>query len=655
MEDSDHNPEIVVCTQCLEVGADLDFDALVTEAASLDALRQRFGRLNRGGRDITPQAVIILPGEQNISVEKLDDIASCDPIYGNAIPRAWSWLESIAEEGTVDFGINAMTVAVKSFREANGSEAFAAMLSPVGQAPVILPAYLDCWVQTSPTPAADPDVTPFLHGPQRDMAEVQVCWRADLPEILNQQTWVETLSLCPPVTSECLPVPLHVFRTWMRTQAKFIDFSGDSSETSEPPQREKCDEIPRCAALIWCGPNKSRVLDRVSNIHPGDTIVLRAQGGGWKSLGILSDVVPDPDTMPGTLLRHQQLRLVDVAERGAKDTRRRAVLRIQPLLWSVPDSGTAAAELMDLATHQDKDWRRADIKELLHRLLKDETPGWNLDNTQRLVIQHLDCLTKLSDLRVDSYLDRQGFVISTKVLMNAEDAQDFEITETQSDELLEARKPVELSSHTHDVVSRVDSTLSLLPLAPWRDPLINAATLHDWGKADWRFQAMLRSSSVFAAMASDRILAKSNAISSSVAARREARRRAELPDYFRHEMLSVQMAESTDGSSELPVEEGHRELTLHLLATHHGYARPFAPVIEDDSPPNVCLSVREKQVLVTRKERVEHPSHALDSGITDRFWQLTRHHGWWGLALLETVLRLADQGASAEPSKPRQP
>src|SRR5438445_4994712 len=87
----------VVATQCLEVGADYDFDALVTECASLDALRQRFGRLNRGGRDINAQAVILIDNEQVKDEADLEHEKSLDPIYGNALSRTWNWLNEHAE------------------------------------------------------------------------------------------------------------------------------------------------------------------------------------------------------------------------------------------------------------------------------------------------------------------------------------------------------------------------------------------------------------------------------------------------------------------------------------------------------------------------------------------------------------------------------
>jgi CRISPR-associated endonuclease/helicase Cas3 len=51
---------------------------------------------------------------------------------------------------------------------------------------------------------------------------------------------------------------------------------------------------------------------------------------------------------------------------------------------------------------------------------------------------------------------------------------------------------------------------------------------------------------------------------------------------------------------------------------------------------------------VSRLERIENPPSSLRSGIADRFWMLTRQFGWWGLAYLEAMLRLADWQASDE-------
>jgi CRISPR-associated endonuclease/helicase Cas3 len=632
----------------------LDFDALVTEAASLDALRQRFGRLNRGGREITTRAVIVLPGDQNLPTDKLDEAAPCDPIYGNAIPRTWRWLSSLAQAGAVDFGINAMSTAIDLIRATGTDEALAAMLSPTTDAPVLLPAYLDCWVQTNPSPAAEPDVALFLHGPQREMADVQVCWRGDLPEATSDDDWADILSLCPPTTAECLPVPLPVFRDWLGSKGEFKDESGDVVECEKPAERKKDEEHRGIPAFVWRGPDDRFFTHRAADLRPGDTIVLRVQGGGWQALGHLLCVPDDPQAAPNKLLTYDEVRHVDVAERAAATAQRRAILRIHPNLWPKPEEKTPAAALWKMALDSEKDWPIMEIKELLARLLSDESSGWALTSDQREVIEHL--AKKSVHLYVEPYPSDQGFALTARDLLPHRASDETNETgDTDADTLLEAVQPQGLCDHTKDVLARIENALALLPLSAWREALIAAAAVHDWGKVDPRFQAMLRGTTPFAVMASEVFLAKSGSIASSVAARRSARQRAELPEGFRHEMLSVQMAENSVGATALPTHTIHHTLTLHLVATHHGYGRPFAPLVDDDAPPTVRLFMNGKAIVITGAERLEHPVHALDSGLAERFWQMNHHYGWWGIALLEAVLRLADQSASANPqaiSKP---
>jgi CRISPR-associated endonuclease/helicase Cas3 len=99
------------------------------------------------------------------------------------------------------------------------------------------------------------------------------------------------------------------------------------------------------------------------------------------------------------------------------------------------------------------------------------------------------------------------------------------------------------------------------------------------------------------------------------------------------------MAESCDAFKAMAVDW---DLVRHLVASHHGRCRPWAPVIHDDRPIEVAWTLDGNAVQASSATALER----LDSGVADRFWTLTRRYGWWGLAGLETCLRLADHRAS---------
>jgi CRISPR-associated endonuclease/helicase Cas3 len=85
------------------------------------------------------------------------------------------------------------------------------------------------------------------------------------------------------------------------------------------------------------------------------------------------------------------------------------------------------------------------------------------------------------------------------------------------------------------------------------------------------------------------------------------------------------------------------ELVRFLIGTHHGFGRPFAPVVQDDGPVEVKVPFDGHELVVSS----DHRFHRLDGGWADLFWSLIRRFGWWGLAYLEALLVTADRTISA--------
>ena len=79
------------------------------------------------------------------------------------------------------------------------------------------------------------------------------------------------------------------------------------------------------------------------------------------------------------------------------------------------------------------------------------------------------------------------------------------------------------------------------------------------------------------------------------------------------------------------------------MGTHHGRGRPLIPAIDD---PGTDIRIEFDCTILSFSG--QHCLEQLDSGWTDRFWQLNRRYGYWGLAYLEMLLRLADHSQSAQ-------
>jgi CRISPR-associated helicase Cas3 len=116
------------------------------------------------------------------------------------------------------------------------------------------------------------------------------------------------------------------------------------------------------------------------------------------------------------------------------------------------------------------------------------------------------------------------------------------------------------------------------------------------------------------------------------------RRAAGWPQGGRHEELSRRLVAAwLDGR---PV-EWDSDLVLHVVATHHGYARPLILPVPDGAAADIHAEIDGAQVAVSG-----------DLGEVDweqpaRFRRCCERYGYWGLALLEAIVRQADHQVSA--------
>jgi len=587
-------PVFVIATQCIEVGANLDFDALVTEIASMDALEQRFGRLDRDGvqaeaRGKTYAAVV---AQKDQVAKKFEDA-----VYGASMPATWAWLQinlttemrteelranagkkpktRKVKEEFVEMGVMALRSTLKATKERD------ALRMPTQAAPVLMPSHVDLLCQTSPEPPVSPEPSVYLHGPETGPADVNVVWRADIDEE-NEERWREIVAVCAPSAAEALAVPLWAVRRWLAKQAtsELADVEGLGDEASSARGN-----IP--TVLDWRGAQESIPIRQVNDIRPGVTLVVPASYGGCDEWGW------NPMSA---------LEVFDVGD-AVKLRAGRLMLRLHKCLaaqWKYP-----------VLADKVRPAEREEPKEALRSLLDPDTSEW--------VKRVAECLLSSRRLRLISEPDGDDCVA---IVGSAAFDQD-DVRSSYTNE-------VGLDAHLDACAVVADAFACDLDL-PVRRAVTRAAALHDIGKADPRFQAWLRGGNP---IKPNELIAKSGKAGHNWAAIDRARRWSGYPKGGRHELTSVALLEGHH--DEFP--DVDFDLLLHLVGSHHGRCRPFAPIVEDADP----CEVRYKEWDCASNHGLERPG----SGICERFWRLTRRYGWYGLAYLEAIVRLSDHRQS---------
>lgn len=615
-------PLIVVATQTIEVGANIDLDVLVTETAPLPSLIQRLGRLNRTARWETEPAPAIVVHNSAVTAE--------DPVYGPARLATFAWLSNrtVVETFSPRFNhfdlsqaINGSPEELRRLTSAMTDDERAVMWPKQRFTPVLFESTLDTWVRTSPAPVPDQPVAPFLHGiATEDRPPVTVVWRTNpTPDLLLE---------VPPAAEEGIEVSLAATRRWLRGHMTTPEESDVATPYTQPGDEDGTGLSDlRTTRFVLRVRGRGEQPEKIApqDVRPGDVIVVPVGFGGCDEFG----------WNPAS--RTPAMDVADLAMR-----RGRPILRLGPPL-------RAAMEWVD-------GWQEAKLVPFVDRLLRQALTDVSA-GSRRPSAEHYEAvlhematqsgvtpplhnlLRSLQKVRVSLVAELDGYDESAE---SAEVGTHLGLVTTTVTPLMDddtasgssaASARMGLAAHERAVARRAREFAENLQL-PQRlvDTIAFSARWHDEGKRDPRFQTMLWDGDRLAAEIADEPLAKSGMDPADRAAWRRAARLSGYPSGMRHEALSARIAAVRLADADID-----RELAIHLVASHHGRARALLPPTCDHDP--VKIDVPGHGVFWS--------GDTVDWAQPARFAALNGVYGRWGLALLEAIVRLADIWCSA--------
>lgn len=596
-------PVFLVATSAGEVGVDLDADHMVCDLVAWERMVQRLGRVNRRGEG-NAQVVVVdtgaipkkpdkpTPDEQKAIKQRqaLHALFSALPKHDDgsidASPGALRELKS-RTEGVIEPRVPFDSASALVLHDAHINTFVKTQLtdatSPAPLRPALTRALVDAWSMTSlKEHTGRPEIDPWLRGWVDDKPQTTVVWRKYLP-LRNRGVQATDKEIegffeaAPPHVSEGLETETWRVTDWLVSCAEKLTATSRehraavAEPVSENTNPEEADEShPEHAATL----------------HRNDIVAFAlSPAGDLRKKFLLKDFMATDkkeaksikDNLQRSLFgatlvvdtRLGGLNPAGMLEAGGGDEMRTAD---DGAPWLVQKGGTPAIRfrVRRVATGEqwesDKNWRER-LRFSVEQTDEDETSRW-------LVIEKW---------REDAANEEDRAVGPPQTLVEHQEWA--------------KRKARELAVRIR------------LP-EPYVVMLTIAARLHDEGKRAERWQR------AFNAPHKDAPYAKTMGPLNQ-----------NLLDGYRHEFGSLHYAEADRMLKSLPQEL--QDLALHLIAAHHGQARPVIRTSGCEYAPPSALEMRACEVAL-------------------RFARLQKRWGPWGLAWWEALLRVADQQASRD-------
>ena len=573
-EHPSEQPVFLVATSAGEVGVDLDANHMVCDLVAWERMVQRLGRVNRRGA----RSARVVAIDRGASDGKKEDEATA--ARRKAVRALLEALPPV-EGGERQAGPEALVELVK---RPDLRERIETATTPEPLYPALTRPLLESWAMTSLAEhTGRPEIGPWLRGwEEEDRPQTAVLWRRYLPvrfegagtgarpRAFEDDEIEEFFEAARPQAAELLETETSRVVDWVRKRAGKVPGEQARRAPNGPGDTEAGDEPIE--------PGKSAAPPMLDRGVPVAFIL----GGDGRLLDVLN------------------FAQLAATGRAAKDLERklegrRLVVdaRIGGLKEGVLDA-TCGERARTVEDNWEEGWEEiveAGPPPIRVGLYDDDSRTGERDSWQEAAA---------FPYRVNSEGETQVWLVVEK----------WSGAEAGEESRAVASKCQRLEEHRDWVVEEAERIADALGLSREdRAMLIAAARHHDDGKAAARWQR------AFNAPPGGEMYAKTAGPVNRYVLNR-----------YRHEFGSVLEAEKR-GLDGLSRDGGSFDLALHLIAAHHGGARPGIGIEGCDSLPPTEAEGKAYEIAM-------------------RFARLQRRWGPWGLAWWECLLRASDQRAS---------